>query len=298
MRDVVKRREDGIRMKKKQNYIKTDNAIVGIFTVVLIISLIIGVMAVINTVYVPQWMKQAEFRHMNQVSNQFAQLKYALDIQSITNGSSAIGSLVTMGTIEIPFLGVHQSFDELSIPSKSCTLSITNKTGSHSSYTTDSIKFTSHNTNFVDQSYIYEAGILILDQAEQSVLLARPSILVTKYGENLSITFINTTAGSGSNNFASGRGTFPIYTQIIQNNQQYTVIHNVTNITIQTQYPDAWCQAFNVSLSYSGINHTIIKTTNGIIVNLTDTKRDYNIFIREIKISVDLAFGLVEKAYL
>ena len=196
MGDVVKRKGER-RMKKKQNYIKTDNAIVGIFTVVLIISLIIGVMAVINTVYVPQWMKQAEFRHMNQVSNQFAQLKYALDIQSITNGSSAIGSLVTMGTMEIPFLGVHQSFDELSIPSKSCTLSITNKSGSHSSYSTDSIKFTSHNTNFVDQSYIYEAGILILDQAEQNVLLARPTVLVTKYGKNLTISLLILSAGTG-----------------------------------------------------------------------------------------------------
>lgn len=280
---------------KKQHDIKTDNAVVGIFTVVLIISLIIGVIAVINTVYVPQWMKQAEFRHMSQVSNQFSQLKYALDIQSITNGSSAIGSAVTMGTIEIPFLGVHQSFDELSIPSKSCTLTITSKTGSHSSYTTDSITFTSHNTNFVDQSYIYEAGALILDQAEQNVLLARPSILVTEYGKNLSITFMNLTAGTGSNNFASGRGTFPIYTQITQNNQQYTVMHNVTNITIQTNYPDAWYQAFNVSLLYSGITYKIIETTNGIIVNLADTKGDYyNIFMRETKISADLAFGVVE----
>jgi succinate dehydrogenase hydrophobic anchor subunit len=273
---------------------KSDNAVVGIFTVVLIISLIIGVVAVVNTVYVPQWMKQAEFQHMNQVSNQFAQLKYALDIQSITNGSSAIGSLVTMGTIEIPFLGVHQSFDELSIPSKSCILSIANQTGFYSSYTTDSIKFTSHNTNFVDQSYIYEAGTLILDQAEESVLLARPSILATQYGENLSITFINTTAGTGSNNFASGRGTFPIYSQIIQNNKQYTVIHNVTNITIQTDYSNAWYQVFNASLLYSGINHTIIETVNGIIVDFTETGREYNILIREIKISIDLAFGLIE----
>jgi hypothetical protein len=280
---------------KKQHDIKTDNAVVGIFTVVLIISLIIGVMAVINTVYVPQWLKQTEFQHMNQVSNQFAQLKYAIDIQSITNVSSAISSLVTMGSVEIPFLGVHQSFDELSIPSKSCTLSITSKTGSHSSYYTDSIKFTSHNTNFIDQSFIYEAGALILDQVEQNVLLARPTILVTEYGKNLSITFINITEGTGSNNFASGRGTFPIYTQITKNNLEYTVIHNVTTITIQTNYPDAWYQAFNVSLLYSGINHTINETTNKIIVNLIDTNGEYyNIFMRETKISADLAFGVIE----
>jgi hypothetical protein len=276
---------------KKQPDIKTNNAVVGVFTVVLIISLIIGVMAIINTVYVPQWLKQSEFRHMNEVSNQFSQLKYALDIQSITNGTSAIGSPVTMGTTEIPFLGVHQSFDELSILSNSCTLSITNKTYHSVSYTTDSIKFTSHNTNFIDQSYIYEAGSLIMNQAKQNVLLARPTILVTTYGKNLSINFINIIGGTGSNSFASGRGTFPIYTQVIQNN--YTMIYNATTITIQTNYPDAWYQAFNVSLLHSNITHTISETTNYIIVKLTDAKANYyNIFIRDTTISADIAFGV------
>jgi len=283
---------------KKQHDIKTDNAVVGIFTVVLIISLIVGVIAVINTVYVPQWLKQAEFRHMNEVSNQFSQLKYALDIQSITNGSSAIGSPVTMGTTEIPFLGVHQSFDELSILSNSCNITITNKTNPYTSNPayrciTDSIKFTSHNTNFIDQSYIYEAGSLILKQDKQDVLLARPSILVTTYGKNLSITIINITTGTGSNNFASGRGTFPIYTQVIKN--KYTVMHNVTTIIIKTDYPDAWYQAVNVSLLHSNITHTISETTNDIIVKLIDAKGNYyNIFMRETTISVDLAFGVIE----
>lgn len=281
-------------MKKNQD-IKSDDAVVGIFTAVLIIALIVVVLGVVNTIYIPQWMKSAEFQHMNQVSNQFAQMKSALDVQSITNGSSAIGSVVAMGTLEIPFFSVHQSFDELSILSNSCTLSITNKYGSDLLYSTDSIKFTSHNTNFVDQSYIYEAGALILNQVDKNVLSARPSILMTDYGKNLTISFINITAGTGANNFVSGRGTYTIYTQIIHNNQQYTVLHNVTNITIQTNYPDAWRDAFNVSLLHSGIEHQINKTSNNIIVRLIDDDADYyNVFIRETKITADLAFGLVE----
>jgi hypothetical protein len=280
---------------KKQHDINNDHAVVGIFTVALIISLIVVVLGIVNTIYVPQWMKTAEFQHMNEVSNQFAQLKYTLDVQSITNGSSAVGSLVTMGTIEIPFLGVHQSFDELSIPSNSSSLLITNKDGYDELHSTDSIKFTSHNTNFVDQSYIYEAGALILSQADRSVLLARPSILVTDYGKNLSIFFIKISAGSGANNLVSGHGTYLIYTQIIENNQQYTAIHNVTNITIQTNYPDAWRDAFDVSLLNKGIEHQINTTTHSVIVNLIDPTGDYfNVFIREIIVTADLAYGLVE----
>jgi hypothetical protein len=279
---------------KKHHRIKTDDAVVGIFTAVLIIGLIVVVLGVVNTVYVPQWLKSAESQHMNQVSNQFAQMKSALDIQSITNSSSVVGSVVSMGTIEIPFFSVHQSFDELSIPSRSCTLLITNDSGNNLLYSTDSIMFTSHNTNFVDQSYIYEAGALILNQVDNSVLLGRPSILVTEYGKNLTISFINISVESGASNFASGRGSYIIYTQIVQNNQRYTVIHNVTTITIHTNYPTAWRNAFNVSLLYSGITNQISKTSNGVTVNFIDNNGDYyNVFIREIKVAADLAFGVV-----
>jgi hypothetical protein len=279
---------------KKQIIVKTESAVVGVFTVVLVISLILGVMTVINAIYVPHWLKEAEFGHNELVSNQFAQLKYALDIQSITNGSSVIDSPITLGTREIPFIYMHQTFDELSIPSKSCTLIIDSKTGSHSSYVTDSIKYSSHNTNYVDQSYIYEAGTLILNQYNESVMLARPSILVTEYSKNITITFINIT-GIGVNIFSGGRGTFPIYTQVIQNNQQFKVIHNVTNITIQTNYPTAWNQAFNISLLYSGINHEINQTNNRVTVHFIDSKGYYyNIFLKEIKVSADIAFGVIE----
>jgi hypothetical protein len=280
---------------KKYHEVKTDDAVVGVFTAALVISLIVVVLGIVNTVYVPQWMKTAEFQHMNEVSNQFAELKHTLDLQSITNGSSSMGSLVTMGTIEIPFFSVHQSFDELSIPSDTCTFLITNDSGPDLLYSTHSIKFTSHNTNFVDQSYIYETGALILNQVDDCVLIGRPSILVTDYGKNLTISFINVSVGTGANNFASGRGTYVIYTQIIQNNQQYTMIHNVTNITIKTNYPNAWCDAFNLTLLHSGIENQITKTTQSIIVNFIDADGDYyNIFIREIKITADLAFGITE----
>jgi hypothetical protein len=281
---------------KKQHDIKTDNGVVGIFTVVLIISLIVVVLGVVNTVYVPQWMKTAEFQHMNEVSNQFAQMKSALDVQSITNGSSAVSSLVTMGTFEIPFFGVHQSFDELSIPSKTCTILISNSSAPDLLYSTDSITFTSHNTNFVDQSYIYEAGALILNQGNNSVLLGRPSILVTEYGKNLTISFINVSLGAGADNFASGRGTYIIYSQVIENNKHYTLKQNVTDITIKTNYPDAWCDAFNVTLLHSNITNKITKPTkSSVIVNFIDEDGDYyNVFIREIKITADLAFGMIE----
>lgn len=280
---------------KRHHIKKNDEAVVGIITVVLVISLIVIVIGIVKTVYFPEWIKSAEFQHMNQVSNQFAQLKYALDIQAITNGSCVVNSLVTLGTAEIPILGVHESFDELSILPDSCTLVIQNKYGLLASYTTDSIKFAAHNTNYIDQSFIYEGGTLILSQADRNVMVARPSMLVTQYGKNITISFINVSLGAGATHFAGGRGTYPIYTQILKNSQQYDVIHNVTTLTVQTTYPAAWYEAFNASLLYAGISYSISTSTNSVTLSLLDPYENYfNVLIREVKISADLAFGVVQ----
>lgn len=281
-------------MKKQQNR-KNDDAIVGIFTVVLIISLIVIVLGVIKTVYIPEWMKSIEYQHMNEVSNQFSQMKSAIDIQSMTNGSSVLSSLITLGTTEIPIFGGNPSYDELSILPGNCTISIRDKYGSITSYTSSSIKFSSHNTNFVDQSYIYEAGTLILSQEENNIMMAQPNMLVTEYGKNITLSFINVSLGTGVTNYISGHGIYPIYTQIMENNQHYTVIRNVTNITVKTMYPKAWYQVFNATLLYSGISHDIVKMSQGITLRLLDAKADYfNVLVRQVNIIAKLAFGVVE----
>jgi hypothetical protein len=279
---------------KLQQIRKTDEGIVGIFTVVLIIALIIGAIAITNAVYVPNWLKESEFTHMELISNQFAQLKYALDIQSTINGSSVINSPITLGSREIPFIKIHQTYDELSIAPKSCTLSIESKPSLKSTYTSDSIIYTSHNSNYVDQSYVYEAGSLILNQYDSCVLLGRPLFVVTEYDKNITLIFINIT-GKGANTFVGGRGTYPIYTQITQNNKPFKIIHNATTITVQTKYPTAWSQVFTSSLLYSGIQYNINQTKDHVILQLIDNQGDYyNIIIKEINISAEIVFGVIE----
>ena len=59
----------------------TNHAVVGVVSAVLLVGLIVSVVALIQKEYVPKIMKQQEADHMDDVYNQFAQLKYAIDSQ-------------------------------------------------------------------------------------------------------------------------------------------------------------------------------------------------------------------------
>ena len=284
-----------MKMKKIRN---SDEAVVGIVVTVLLIGLILAVMVMMNTVYVPQWTEGSEAAHMEEVSNQFTQLKYALDIQSIANDSTAISTSIVLGSKEIPFFNSGRTFGSLEIVDDNCNIIIKrNGTSTSRSYSSDSIKYSSGNSYFVNQQYIYEAGALILSQDTSSMLYGKPSFFVTKWGENMSFTIVNITGTSGKT-FVSGYGTYPIYTELINPENQYTVLHNVTNITIVTEYPNAWKSVFNdslISYSYHGINFSINDSySDRIIVEFIDDEGDYfNLFVREVDISAQIAFGLV-----
>lgn len=291
-----------MRMKKIKN---SDDAVAGIVVTVLLIGLILAVMVMINTVYVPQWIEEKEAAHMEEVSNQFAMLKYALDIQSIVNQSTAISAPITLGNKEIPFFDLGRTFDTLSIIEDNCTITVKNNTVSRS-YLTNTIKYSSQNSYFVDQSYVYEAGSLILSQYPSSVLYGKPSFFVTEFGKNLSFTFVNISGITGRRS-VSGYGNYPVYLKAINPSNQYTEINNVTDIIITTNYADAWYIALNSSLiqsisgfEYKGngvskIGYNITSASDQVTVEFIDSSGDYgNLFIREVNISAQIAFGLIE----
>lgn len=289
-------------MEKIKN---SDDAVVGIIVTVLLIGLMLTVGVMVKTVYVPQWIEEKEAAHMEEVSNQFTMLKYALDIQSIVNQSTAISATITLGNKEIPFFDLGRTFGTLSVIADSCTLTVKNNTVS-STYSTDAIKHSSRNLHFVDQSHVYEAGSLILSQYPSSVLYGKPSFFVTEFGKSLSFTFVNISGIAGRRS-VSGYGNYPVYLTVISPSNQYTEINNVTDIIITTNYGDAWYIALNSSLmqsisgfeykgnGVSNVGYNITSASDRVTLEFIDSSGDYvNLFIREVNISAQIAFGLIE----
>jgi hypothetical protein len=283
---------------------KSDNAVVGIVAAFLIVGLIVAVFSVVQLQYVPKWMEEKEADHLEEVANQFTQLKYALDIQSIVNDTTAISTSISLGNKEIPFFSTGRTFDSLSTVSDSCTILInydTNATtGDYSSktYKTDAIKYSSNNYYFVNQNFIYEAGALILCQDNENVLIGRPNIIVTKPGDrkNISMNFVSISGVKGKTS-TSGYGTYDIYTQTFNSNMTYEPLYNVSKIEILTDYVDAWNASFRRSFLQLDlpINYTTETFPDKLVIYFYKDELGnyyYDIYIREVNIKAEIGYGL------
>ena len=92
---------------------------VAVIVAILVISLFVAVLVIIQTYYVPNWMKDREAEHMDAVSNQFARLKYSIDLQAMEKSSSPLINSITLGSKELPYFVSSRAFGSLQILSSS-----------------------------------------------------------------------------------------------------------------------------------------------------------------------------------
>ncbi len=88
---------------------------VGIIVAILIVTLLISVLVVVQVYYIPKWMKEREAGHMDTVANQFAELKYSLDLESAERTSTPLTNSITLGSKELPYFASSRAFGSLQI---------------------------------------------------------------------------------------------------------------------------------------------------------------------------------------
>lgn len=286
-----------VQMKKMKN---SDDAVVGIVATFLIVGLIVTVISMIQAVYVPEWMEQTEADHMEVVADQFSQLKFAIDTQSaIKEPDTPISTSITLGNKELPFLTSSRAYGSLDILSDECmvTINYSNVTKS-GSYPLGIIKYSSANAYFLNQAYICEAGAVILSQSQGNTMSIKPAFSVS-YGAdiNISFTIINIST-IGEKRSIGGYGTYPIQTEFSYNDT--TVFPDVKNITIDTNYQNAWQKFINNTLINSGLNHhsyganfSISVDDDSMILRFTNSTT-VNLKLKYVKINAQIAPGWIE----
>lgn len=287
-------------MMKIRKLKKSDDAVVGIVVAFLITGLIVIVVSTIQMVYIPKWMEQAEADHMETVADQFSQLKFSIDTQSVIKQTNMpISTSITLGNKEMPFLMSSRSYGNIDILSDECTVTIIKKGSSPLSYSLGTIKYSSKNSYFLNQAYIYEAGAVILSQSEGNTMSIKPAFSVKK-GDNINISFtiINITTIEEKNSIG-GYGTYPIQTEF-SDNDTIPVIQNVSSIAIGTHYQNAWHKFINGTLRNQGLNnngygtdYTITLNERGITVKFTGNNI-VNLDIKLIQIYAQVEPGWIE----
>jgi hypothetical protein len=289
----------------------TDSAVVGIVTAILIIGLAITVIAIVQTVYIPKIMEQREAEHMEVVAEQFASLTSVIDGQAADGRKSIpIASFITLGNKELPFLVSSKAFGTLEILENSCTITVTNKSQT-SIFPIGAIAYSSANAYYLDQSYTYEVGAMIVSQTQGNMMMIRPGFFVDYNESNdppLTITFdVVNISCVGNKTIASGFGTYPIQTEFHKISRNIT-FYNVSSINISSPFSNAWFIFVNNSLIRAGLNSeglgydqfTLTKTAQAVQLDFPCLYSDpndclaINIIFKIIEIQAQIGPGWVE----
>jgi hypothetical protein len=269
----------------------TDSAVVGMVSAILIIGLIVVVISIIQVVYVPTIMKQREAEHMDKVTEQFGSLTSVIDSQAANERKGIpIATFVTLGNQELPLFVSSKAFGTLEILDNARTITITKKSGgTPQTFKIGVITYSSDNAYFLDQSYTYEAGAMIVSQSQGNSMICRPGFYI-EY--NSSYTWINISfdvvniSSFGQKTIAGGFGTYPIHTEF--RNISTIIFTDVRNMTIATPFSNAWFVFINRSLMTINPDFTNFLSDKGGTVLL-----DFKLLPKYVN-SVNIIFNIID----
>lgn len=162
------------------------------------------------------------------------------------------------------------------------------------------IEYTSENAYFVDQTYVYEGGAVILSQSQGQAVISAPSFSiqnVTRGGETMhlcSLDLVDVTGRVGKTS-VSGYGTYSIKTNYSSMQEHAYIARNIT-VTIATNHAAAWYRYLNNTLSRSGFgpsSFTITNATNTVTLTLLgpSTGSSYDIKLTTTRINIMAQVG-------
>ena len=172
---------------KKRVFISNDSALAGVLEALLLIGLVAIILSTIQLYYIPDIMEQRESEHMDQVANQFSQLKSTIEIQSMMGvlesdkpiAYSPMSSPIKLGSDKLSYFVTSWALGHVEIIDRYAT-------GNNEIYILPapadflngipltSIKYEADNAYFVDQSYILEGGGVILEQSDGETIQVIP----------------------------------------------------------------------------------------------------------------------------
>jgi hypothetical protein len=276
-----------------------DNAVVGVVTAILLIGLIVAVISLVQTMYIPKIMEQRESEHMDKVAEQFTYLTSVIDGQAADQSRNMpVATSITLGSKELPYMLSIKAFGSLEILDNARHINITLANGTVKTFPVGVITYSSINGYFLDQSYTYESGAMIVSQSEGNLMMVRPSFFIDHdtAQDILNITFdVVNISSVGHKTIASGFGTYPIQTEFSKVSSNVT-FSNVRDITLETPLSNAWFVFLDSLLKTSVNENDYDLTDTGQALILDDfSSLTVNVSFKIIDIRAQIGPGWVEQ---
>lgn len=303
---------------EKIPFIPSESATSTVIGAVLLLGIIFSIFAVIWLYYVPEWKSDAESSHMDDVYEDMADTKSKIDMISVVLASNPTSTYnyswslsssspylmmsvpFHMGGGDVPIIGPIKSSGTLAVNKDNCimNLSIYYSNGTISAFKSincGTITYSSQNRYYMDQTFNYECGALILDQNAQSVMTLYPSIRFSgteAKGYNVSINAVSQKPYAPPKTISSNKGCSLLltgidYKTLFDNNNNVGNVSHFT-LTINTKHPDAWGQYLKKATGYKP------SITDDHLVSLTfpSSKNLKRLYVSETVVNAEPAIGL------
>ncbi len=233
----------------------------------LLIGIVVIFMTTVQLNYMPVWKEDAEYAHMSDVWQDMSRFKSNVDI--LTAGLAinddvriVMNSPIRVGGSEIPFIRSTTTGGSLAINNDISGLTVTVNKNITAPYTTGTrlfytgtVSYRPSNLHYVDETYCYENGALIITQEGKSMMKLAPGIVFEKSSDYVNVTVRAVTLKGergvlSSNNIEDVRltsdGFYHMYEDrydpLLDNNSITSV-----NLTIYTENKEAWEEFFTNS---------------------------------------------------
>ena len=283
----------------------SDCAISSVVSAILVLGLIVAFTTTIHVSYIPAWKNDAERCHMDDTWSDMADLKSNIDILSaglvINPASNILVSVpVKMGGGDIPIVSTGKSSGTLSVNLNDCDMVIMADNASGLVYDSGSdlldlgsISYSSKNNYYINQVFEYENGALLLVQDSRSLVKLSPAVTVSKLGATDISVVVSAVELVGDRRTKSSNTIEEVYLKSNTSGVLYSDSDLVSdvNITVSTNYPNAWAQYFNTTadradLEY-GTDYTIATDSTSATFALTGgAGEDIRLSVQKITLDV------------
>jgi hypothetical protein len=271
----------------------------------MMLGILLSILAMIFTVYIPSWAKSGEANHMESVVDSYFDFKSNIDKQ--IGDEKGVGSSLTtqikLGAEGGSVLGIGQTTGTLSYRSSEFNIRVynTNNTLNNYGQASGNVYFTSRNVYYTNQYLTYENGAIIVEQSTKSIMRAKPDFGIT-YSDNRTTLILTQIHLSGTSNSISGTGHHTIESKLIQSitespeliwtpEEGFPAGQNIT-VNITTRFGNLWKEIIEEELD----NLPNDVRNNSVDLNLVqrwDTVTKETIY--DVVLEIDNVYKMVNK---
>ncbi|OFV67162.1 MAG: hypothetical protein SCAL_001696 [Candidatus Syntrophoarchaeum caldarius] len=233
----------------KMRYIMDDAANVIIVATVLLLGLLVAVTAIINATYIPEWKSVAEAEQMEEVCEDFKDLKMGIDIVT-----SAFPDRVVASSHIIGMGGGGTLRTDPDLPS--VYIATDDYTQTMAFEHLGSISFESDNHHELDRTYIYESGAVIVEEINRSMMRLAPTIDFTRFNNGTKAVTMRIINMSLDEEVITGDKIANLELVLISEDLVFS--DNVLNMsfTITSRHSDAWEEFLIERATCAGFNES------------------------------------------